>query len=268
VLVIGATVGIVDIARRLERRTFGVKRIATMVIIVATGFGCLANVAVGVTASRTHRRGAQLEQYVGWQVTTARWTGQVGTLASQATSLPDDAEADRLQIVGDCDALYLSTGDQYEPWITVQVREFHVRATPIADRPQLGALPLVNLDGLAHRSISLEGDGRGRVRLRMGEGMVYFPSDWVEVERGESIDVGVELVNWVNRFHITLNGERVGRMPASEPDDNSQHMFVSIPSFALPSELDQRIVGYRLTPEMGPRLDLCERLLDELEPGD
>ena len=268
VLMIGATVGVVDIARRLHGRSVNVKRTATGAVVALAAFGCLANTAVGITAARTVRHGRQLEQYVGWQLTTARWTGHVDTLVSRTTTLPDEGTADQLQILGDCDALYLATGDQYEPWITVQAREFHVRATPMADRPQLGALPLITLDGLAQRSISLEGDGRGRVRLRMGEGLVYLPSDWVAVEGGASIDVGIRLVNSQNQYQVTLNGEFVGDMPASEADDNTQHTFVSIPSFALPSELDQRIVGYRLTPEMGPRLDLCERLLDELDPGD
>ena len=52
--------------------------------------------------------------------------GSADRLVVQSSTLPADAPADQLQIVGDCQALYLATGDQYEPWVTVEARDLVV----------------------------------------------------------------------------------------------------------------------------------------------
>lgn len=268
VLILGSTIGVVDIAGRLRTRSRRGKQVAVTGMAALALFGCFASMAVGVAAARTTFRGAGLEQYVEWQVRSARFTGQLDNLVSHSDTLPDDAPTDRLHILGDCDALYLASGDAYEPWIALQSREYHVHIKPNPDAFHLGVLRLINIDGLGQRSISVEGDGTGRIRLRMGEGLVFFPSEWIDAAPGQDIDVGVRLDTAMNRYLITFGGQEVGYVVASETDDNKQETIVAIPSFALSSELDQTIVGYTLTPELGPRLDLCDRLWDATDSRD
>jgi hypothetical protein len=264
VLILGGAIGTVDIAQRIGARGMPVKRIAVGVTAALAAFGVFASMAIGVHAARTTYRGDSLVDFVSLQARTADVTGRLDDLVAVADAVPADGPTDHLLILGDCDALYLATGDAYEPWIAVQSREYHVRIRPIADSFQYGVLRLIDINGLDRRSIYLEGDGNGRIRLRMGEGYVFYPSDWIEFEAGQSLDVGVRLDTTVNRYLIELDGEEVGYVAASETDGNAP-MIPAIPSFALPPELDRAIVGYALTPEMGPRLELCDRVLGAVD---
>lgn len=265
VLIIGSTIGIVDLAHRLHARRRSLKRVAVAVTVALAAFGILASMAVGVHAARTTYRGAGLVDFVDLQARTADLTGHLDDIVRRSDTLPDDGPADQLLVVRDCDALYLATGDAYEPWLAVQSREYHVRIEPMPDGRQLGVLRLIDIDGRARRSVSLEGDGTGRIRLRMGEGFVFYPSDWVAIGPGQTVDVAVRLVTTVNRYVITLDGDEVGYVAAAETDGN-ELVTAAVPSFVRPSELDQVDVGFRLTSEMGPRLDVCDRLLDGLGP--
>jgi hypothetical protein len=264
VLILGSAIGMVDVAQRIGTRGLALKRIAIGATAALTAFGVFASMAIGVHAARTTYRGDSLVDFVRLQVSTAEMTGHLDDIVEVADALPADGPTDHLLILGDCDALYLATGDAYEPWIAVESRDYHVRIRPIVDSFQLGVLRLIDINGLGRRSIYLEGDGSGRIRLRMGEGYVFYPSDWIEFDAGQSVDVGVRLATTVNRFLIELDGEEVGYVAASETDGNKP-MIPAIPSFALPSELDRAIVGYALTPEMGPRLELCDRVLDAVD---
>ena len=263
VLILGAVIGVVDIARRLGSRSNTAKRTVVIAMAVVAGFGGFANAAVSVTTARLTYGGAPLEQYVEWQT---RFGGGADDLVVQSDELPADGPTDQLRIVGDCDALYLATGDDYEPWVTVQVREYHVKVKPMAGGYHLGLLPLIVIEGDHERAIALEADGTGQIRLRMGESYVYYPTDWITFEEGETIDVGVRVDTSVDRFYITFDGVEVGYLPSAETDGNSPIM-VGQPTFGVPGLLDQTIVGFTLTPEYGPRLDLCDRLLAQVSGG-
>ncbi len=226
---------------------------------LVAAYGAFANTAVSVTAARTMFRGAPLETYVDWQLRFGHTNDQI----VQSDSLPTDGPADQLLIVGDCEAMYIATGDDYEPWVTVQVREHHVKIKPSSDGEQLGVLPLITFDGLHGRQIVLEADGAGRLRLRMGEDYVFYPTDWMTYEQNEVIDVGVHVDTAVQRFYITVDGEQVGYFASAEIDTN-RPITVARPHFAPPTAMDQAIVGFSITPEYGPRLALCERALDEI----
>jgi len=264
VLILGGAIGTVDIVQRIGARDIRVKRIAVGATAALAAFGVFASMAIGVHAARTTYRGDSLVDFVDLQVRTADMTGRLHDIVDVADVLPADGPTDHLLILGDCDALYLATGDAYEPWIAVQSREYHVRIRPIPDSFQFGVLRLIDIDGLGRRTIYLEGDGSGRIRLRMGEGYVFYASEWIDFEAVQSVDVGVRLNTTVNRYLIEVDGEEVGYVAASETDGNAP-MIPAIPAFALPSELDRTIVGYRLTPEMGPRLELCDRVLDAVD---
>lgn len=265
VMIIGSVIATVDIAARLARRSRRQRQVAVAAIAAAAMFGAVANAAAGVAAARVTWRGEPLRQYVALQVESARRTGRIDELVVQSDSLPADGPADQLHIVGDCDGLYFATGDQYEPWVAVEVRE--VRVT-IEARPfgfNAGLLPLIRIDGLHPRDVTLESDTEGRVRFRVGEGQFYYPTEWYELEPGERIDVAARIDTSLDRFNLVFDGvaEPDWHVKAAETDGN-QIMTVALPHLLFPPSTDQLTLGLRLTPSFGAPLELCTRLLDDI----
>lgn len=140
-LVLGGAIGTALIGHHVRSRlTFRV------VAVAATGlaaFSVLAQLAIGVSTASVAARGPDLERYLEWQ-RAATPTAQA-RLVTFADSL-DGGRTDELRVVGDCDALYLNTGDAYEPWTTVQARGRAVRIRPDG-RLRPGRVPLFRIEG-------------------------------------------------------------------------------------------------------------------------
>ncbi len=122
-LIICGAVAVVTLVRQLERCRPSVRRLAVVTVAMAAVFGTLTNGAAGVAAARLTGRGQRLEQYLSFRHGPGDVLHRAGRLVVQSSTLPADAPADRLVIIGDCQALYLATGDQYEPWVTVEARD-------------------------------------------------------------------------------------------------------------------------------------------------
>ena len=125
-LVLGGAIGTVLVAHALrDRRSFPL--VAGGIVVLAT-FSIVAQVSIGISAAAVHARGPELERYLGWQQSAT--PEAQSRLVTFSDSLEDDGETDELRIAGDCDALYLNTGDAYEPWATVQARGQAARIRP------------------------------------------------------------------------------------------------------------------------------------------
>ncbi len=175
-LVLGSAIGVVLLTARLEGRSEHVRRTFLVCGSVLCVFGIVANVAVGLVAARTTWSGGRLVDFLSLQQRISTLTGN--PLANHVVignSLPDDAPTDTLFIRDDCAALYLATGDQYQPWILVQAQDLGV---DVAVDPRGGeptTLSLFVVAGVHDRSISLDYDGRNRVRLVIDEGFPRAP---------------------------------------------------------------------------------------------
>ncbi len=103
----------VDIWRRLEGRAPGVRRTALGVIAAVAAFSIAANIGMAITPNEEWNS-TQVLHYVETQKTISDVTGH--PLASQVvrgSSLPPWAPADQLYVVGACDGLYISNGEDY-----------------------------------------------------------------------------------------------------------------------------------------------------------
>ena len=97
-------------------------------VAVLAAFSLVAQLSIGLSTAAVHARGPALERFIGWQQALSP-EAQSG-LVTFSDSLDDDGRTDELRIAGDCDALYLNTGDTYEPWTTVQARGEAARIRP------------------------------------------------------------------------------------------------------------------------------------------
>ena len=124
-LVLAGGIGLVDVARRLEGRSTVLRRAAQVTVAVLATFGFVANLAVATATERLNNPGRELSRYVRIQEEISdRTPGRpFDDLVHAAPTLPTDGPADRIQIVGDCEAVYIGTGEPLWPWMPLEVRE-------------------------------------------------------------------------------------------------------------------------------------------------
>ncbi|KAA1378744.1 hypothetical protein [Aeromicrobium fastidiosum] len=167
-LVIGGAVGTVALSRVLARIP-PIGRVAvTGGCAVLVVFSLYAQWAVSFAMVATVSRGDDLYRYVSLQhrLTPAAQAARVLTTQSV---VPSGGRTDDLMIRGNCDELYLHTGDVYDPWVTVEQRDLvlDLRPTEIVRR---GSIELFTIHSPRddHR-VSLETDGRGQARLVLSD---------------------------------------------------------------------------------------------------
>ena len=165
--------------------------------IILTAMAALCTFSVGaqmatgsLTAAQTHR-GDELTSYLALQ---ERLSGgprsPMSRLVSQSDALPGQGTADDLHITGDCEAIYVHTGDQYEPWNLVEQRDMVIDVMPTFVEYHAGTLRLLRQDGVEMRYVSLEFDAdvpQARLVVEDKDGNFYSP--WFEVERGRGVRI-------------------------------------------------------------------------------
>ena len=112
-LAIGATVGLADVWRRHDGKSRAARVVATLVVGLVALYSVAANIGIAVTPTEQWSQ-AQTLRYLQVQKDVSSWTGdQIAGRVSRGDSLPTYAPAGAIRIVGDCDALYLSNGEDY-----------------------------------------------------------------------------------------------------------------------------------------------------------
>lgn len=111
--------------------------------------------------------------------------------------------------------------------------------------------------------MTLESDGRDRVRLRVGEGVYVFPTDWQRIEPGEQMTV--TLVGDTARDEIEMTfGDWSGVLPLAAWNP-AWDLIISSVAIGLAPVEDQLRMGVGLTHVPGDVPALCNRLRDRVD---
>jgi hypothetical protein len=112
-LVIASAVAIVDIWRRLEGKTRSVRIGAFGIIALVALFSVVANIGIAITPNEEFNT-VQVFHYVEAQKALSDITGHpIDSRVMRGRSLPAWAPADQLFVIGNCDGLYVSNGEDY-----------------------------------------------------------------------------------------------------------------------------------------------------------
>jgi hypothetical protein len=112
-LVLASAVGLADIWRRMEGRGRGV-RIGTFTVITLVGlFTIVANIGIAIVPNEEWTP-TQVLNFVKTQKSISDITGHpLNANVRRGTELPPWAPAGTLYVIGNCDGLYISNGEQY-----------------------------------------------------------------------------------------------------------------------------------------------------------
>ncbi|CAN7424183.1 hypothetical protein [Knoellia sp. LjRoot47] len=261
-LVVVGTIGAWYLVALLERSRSLVRRGVVALMAVLCAFSVLAQVATGaLVAAQTHR-GSELTSFLSLQ---ERLSGgpdsPVARLVHTSSTVPANGRADELHVVGDCAALYVNTGDQYEPWNLVEQRRMVASVTPTFVDYQPGLLPLFDQQGGEARQVGLEFDrGVPQARLVIVDADGNFVSPWFEVARDRTVTVTADAVPELFQTRLRVNDDPRFDLylPESEWNDDwySEPTRLSFVRSHYGGSTDHARVSNR----WGPVPRLCSRL--------
>lgn len=259
-LVVGSTIALWALVVPLVRRSRAIAVPVLGVIALVTAYSVLAQAFTGFSAAALAYRGEPLDRYLSLQNRISGGPGSAfAGLISTSGSLPTNGTTDELHIRGDCDGLYLNTGDEYEPWVIVEERS-HLAQLTFPAKPRPGSILLFRIDGEAEREVRLRIRPSGAAQLQIvNETGSYFGHEF-ELAPLEVLRVGLQTDPTVGYLELSSSpGGFVGYIPIQEWDDDWISRIGTVTDAFTEPTVDPR-TGVRVTPDTGLTPALCERL--------
>ena len=260
-LVVAGAVGLWAVTGALEHLPAVARGTALTVTAALAAFGIAANLLTGVSVAATTYRGADLRDFVASQASISGGPGTaLSRMVTQSDALPTSGVTDELHVLGDCDALYLNTGDAYEPWVLVEARP-QVVEVRVDGRLHTGRVLLYTVHGTVDRHVYLETKKGNYARVVITTKAGDYAGEWFGVYRDSTFRVGIGVATDLGFAEVTSTpGGFVGFVPYIEWDASWNARPGSIsPSFHGTRTFDR--LGVTMTRQAGLPLDLCHRLL-------
>jgi hypothetical protein len=229
---------------------------AVAVLSVGAVFSIVAQMSIGMTMEAYLHRGDLLERYVQWQHDVS--PGRQAKLVSLVGNLPSGGETDDLAILGDCQTLYINTGDRYEPWLPVQDRDRTLLLTPVGPlRP--GKVTLLRVTGNDPEGVRLEINRHDQLRFVTWNGDDVARGAWFFVPTAGGVRLGIRNLIDFSFFQFrSTPGGPVGYLPSVYFD----HEWNSLPALLTVENNAARLARHGITmkEEPGLPMTLCHEL--------
>lgn len=122
-LALGSAVGLADIWRRQDGHSRKRRCLVAGLVLILAGLSIVINTGVAITPTEQWST-PRVRAYVQAQKTVSdALGGQIHANVVQSDTLPAWAPADQLRIIGNCDALYISNGEDYSTDPVVAARK-------------------------------------------------------------------------------------------------------------------------------------------------
>ena len=233
---------------------------ALAVLAAGAAFSLVAQMSIGTTMAAFVHRGDSLERYLSWQHEVSP-TAQ-SHLVSQVAGLPTGGNTDDLAIRGNCEALYLNTGDKYQPWIPVQERDRVLELTATKPHLAAGAATLLTVSGTDPQSVRVEVNQGQQLRFVTRYGDAYARTPWFDMPTTGSVRLGIRNQIGIGFFQfVATPGGQVGYLPSVyfDRDQNSLPALLSLTD----STTGLAALGLSLTQLPGLQMTLCDELAHE-----
>lgn len=254
-MVLGGAIGTALLARLVARRRRWTVPV-TGFLAFGVVFAILAQMAIGLFMAASLHRGEPLQRYVAWQADLSP-AAQAG-LVSRVDGLPTGGSTDDLAIRGDCEALYLHTGDKYEPWVPVEERD-RVWRFRVTGELRPGRVKILDISGAQDQSVWLQVREDRLARGILMKGDEEVKGDLFEIPTDGAFAIGIRNLLDLGYFRIeTTPGGAFGYTESVYFNDD----WDSLPAIATDAydAADLAAVGLEVTPEWGLPIPLCQRI--------
>jgi hypothetical protein len=231
-------------------------------IAVLTAYSLVAQGLTGFSSAAFAYRGPPLDRYLSVQDKLSGGAGSAfAGLIKASPDLPDrgTGSADDLHIRGNCDGLYLNTGDENEPWVVVEERSKALSITFPA-KVRAGSVRLFTIQGKAERSVVLDIDRERTAQLRLVNETGDYKGQQFQLTPGEVLRIGMRTDPTIGYLELSSSpGGFVGYIPLQEWGTDWISRIGTVTDLYDEPTVDPR-TGIRITPGEGLPLPLCERL--------
>ncbi|WP_395694572.1 hypothetical protein [Nocardioides sp.] len=263
-LVFAGTVGTCVLTQWLVRRGAWVRGAGIAVLAVFTAWSITAHMLVGYSTAATVGGGDRLRDYLWTQHHLSGGAQQ--RLITHSDDPPHGGSTDDIWIQGDCDAMYLNTGDAYQPWQLVERRALVFDVT-LPEEPRAGRIKLIDIGTAEPGSVWLETDGKGQARLEIVNETGTYYGPYFEILDPRVVRVGIRDEPELGYAAVSSTpGGFVGFARAFEWDTDWVSKLVDIsPAKLGPADLRRLGMTVREVPGLEP--PLCRALLAQSEQG-
>jgi hypothetical protein len=183
IVILASIVGLIELWRRLDTKPPRPRHRALAAIAILGVFGMVANLAIASTPPDPFAAGGQrIHDYVATQKAISDLTGHpLAGYITRGSRLPRLAPADQLFVVGNCDALFISTGEADITWVPVEVRELTVDITFHGARAT-SPVSLVTVGNQPSTTVTFEESRAGRIRF-VADALHPESSKWLSLAR-------------------------------------------------------------------------------------
>ena len=254
-LVLGAAVSTALLCGLVRRRPQW-RAPALAVLSIGAVFSILAQMSIGTTMEAFVHRGALLERYVQWQHDVS--PGAQARLVSQVKALPTGGHTDDLAILGNCQTLYINTGDQYEPWLPVQDRDRVLQLSPTGPLHP-GRVTLVHVSGNTDEGVRIEVNRQRQLRFVTWNGTAKAIGARFDMPTDGGVRLGIrDLISFGYFEFVSTPGGPAGYLPSVYFDSqwNSLPALLTVRSDAT----SLAAMGLELKEEPGLPMQLCHEL--------
>lgn len=259
-LIVAAVVGITTLVHRYEASSRRRKMVMMGAIACAAVYGLGANMAFALQQTYISNPGSMLRDYVVLQRKISDITGHpLNGFVRRSAELPRTGTAERLQIVGDCDAMFVGTGEPLNPWVPVEVRDvaFALQFIPStkASPASYEEAKVAIFEGLSTSTLLIRSQGDGfQVGLRNSDGVVY-----TDVISGNSSDLVIRALTDQGQFAVVVDGRELFRVDMSQRDQNWYQLPVVVRPIAQPT-VQPLATGWHVDRMMTPPVLSCTQL--------
>lgn len=209
-LLVGGAIGVVDLGRRLVVSSRHTTRLVLGGVGLLAAFGVAANLAVAVSTQALANPGTVLADHLDRQEAfSGVLGGDLDDHVVASVQLPLSAPADEVRIIGECQAVYVSTGEEFTPWAEAGNRPLTLRFTRTGSIPPTttGELVLAEFAGHRRTTFVLEREG-DRYRTALRGGGLSEEGPWFRPDAGTTFEVSVR-ADQVEDYVIEVVGEVV-----------------------------------------------------------
>lgn len=255
-LIVGAAVSTAAMNQWLARRPrlFGLALVPVTAIVLAS-IG--AQMLIGFSEAAYTGRGPALQRYLALQ---DRLSPDAQAQLIRATQgLPSGGRTDEVIIRGDCDAVYLNTGDTSQPWVPVEHRSVVWDITIDTDAPPTDVrLGRIETDEPGYLWLSTDTRGRARFVLETDEGV--WTGYWFDVLPPGEIRLGVRDNSDLGYAQVSSTpGGFIGFLRSFDYDESWVGASVDVTPLPQP-ERQLAAAGISVVVEPGLDPTLCGRL--------
>lgn len=220
-LIVGGIIGFWFVAPRLLRRSRWKSRVTLTVLASATAYSLIVQSVLGLSMSAFTSATGQLQKYLHVQ---RQLSG--GPLSAQSEliefvdELPPSRPADTLAILGQCSALYLASGDRYEPWILVEA-EPTVLEVSLRREVKAGYVKIATVGANTPRDVLVQVRDDHHVRVVVRDDFAEVTGPWFGVYPNTTFRVGIALRPGDGLAQVTSTpGGHVTFVPALVRDED------------------------------------------------